>query len=122
MESLSQMTNVIFRQLRALIAIKTHGRIIAAAKAVGLTGPAVTLQLKQLEEEAGAGCSTANHMGCDRQRRAPPSSARRGIRSPQGRAFLAVKSPPSISSCASRGPVHGCESAWDPTPIGAVTP
>ena len=47
------MTNVTLRQLRALIAIKTHGKIISAAKAVGLTAPAVTLQLRQLEEDAG---------------------------------------------------------------------
>lgn len=47
------MTNVTLRQLRAIIAIKAHGTIVGAARAVGLTAPAVTLQLKQLEEEAG---------------------------------------------------------------------
>ena len=47
------MTNVTIRQLRALLAIRRHGTIIAAARELLLTGPAVTLQLKQLEEDAG---------------------------------------------------------------------
>ena len=41
------------RQLRALLAIQTQGKIVNAAKALGLTAPAITLQLKQLEEDAG---------------------------------------------------------------------
>lgn len=47
------MKNITFRQLRSLLAIETHGKIVEAAKALGLTAPAVTLQLKQLEAEAG---------------------------------------------------------------------
>lgn len=41
------------RQLRALSAIQEHGKIVSAAKVLNLTAPAVTLQLKQVEEEAG---------------------------------------------------------------------
>ncbi|KSV66800.1 hypothetical protein N182_34850 [Sinorhizobium sp. GL2] len=41
------------RQLRALSAILEHGKIVGAAKALRLTAPAVTLQLKQVEDEAG---------------------------------------------------------------------
>jgi len=47
------MKNISFRQLRSLLAIETHGKIVEAAKVLGLTAPAVTLQLKQLEAEAG---------------------------------------------------------------------
>jgi DNA-binding transcriptional LysR family regulator len=47
------MKNVTLRQLRALSAIRVHGKIVNAAKALRLTAPAVTMQLKQLEEEAG---------------------------------------------------------------------
>lgn len=47
------MRNITIRQLRALSAIQAHGKIVNAAKALRLTAPAVTLQLKQLEEEAG---------------------------------------------------------------------
>ncbi|NLS04250.1 LysR family transcriptional regulator [Rhizobium sp. P32RR-XVIII] len=47
------MKNITFRQLRSLLAIETHGKIVDAAKVLGLTAPAVTLQLKQLEAEAG---------------------------------------------------------------------
>jgi len=47
------MKNISFRQLRSLLAIEERGKIVEAAKVVGLTAPAVTLQLKQLEEEAG---------------------------------------------------------------------
>jgi DNA-binding transcriptional LysR family regulator len=47
------MKNITFRQLRSLLAIESHGKIVEAAKALGLTAPAVTLQLKQLEAEAG---------------------------------------------------------------------
>jgi DNA-binding transcriptional LysR family regulator len=45
--------NVTLRQLRSLAAIAVHGRIGTAAEALGLTSPAVTLQLKQMEDEAG---------------------------------------------------------------------
>jgi DNA-binding transcriptional LysR family regulator len=47
------MRNLSLRQLRAILEIERTGRISAAAQALGLTGPAVTLQLKQIEEEAG---------------------------------------------------------------------
>ncbi len=47
------MTNVSLRQLRSLIAIEQTGKISNAAKTLGLTGPAVTLQLRQLEDETG---------------------------------------------------------------------
>ena len=48
------MRHVTLRQLRALLAIQAQGKIVNAAKVLGLTAPAVTLQLKQLEEDAGA--------------------------------------------------------------------
>ena len=48
------MKNVSLRQLRAISAIEETGKIINAAKRLGLTGPAVTLQLRQLEDELGA--------------------------------------------------------------------
>jgi DNA-binding transcriptional LysR family regulator len=47
------MRHVTLRQLRAMLAIRAHGKIVNAAKALGLTAPAITLQLKQLEEDAG---------------------------------------------------------------------
>lgn len=47
------MRHVTLRQLRALLAIRAHGKIVSAARTLGLTAPAITLQLKQLEEEAG---------------------------------------------------------------------
>lgn len=47
------MKNVTLRQLRAVWAIHKHGKITNAAKELRLTPPAVTLQLKQVEEEAG---------------------------------------------------------------------
>jgi DNA-binding transcriptional LysR family regulator len=47
------MKNITFRQLRSLLAIEARGKIVEAAKVVGLTAPAVTLQLKQLEGEVG---------------------------------------------------------------------
>ena len=40
------------KQLRAIQAIMQHGTIAAAANALGLTPPAVTIQLKLLEEDA----------------------------------------------------------------------
>ena len=45
------MKNVTLRQLRTISAIARTGKIINAAKALGLTGPAVTLQLQQVEQE-----------------------------------------------------------------------
>ena len=47
------MLNLTLRQLRSLIAIRDTGKISSAANALGLTGPAVTLQLKQIEDELG---------------------------------------------------------------------
>ena len=47
------MRNTTFRQLRSLQAIHACGKIYGAAKELGLTAPAVTLQLKQLEEDIG---------------------------------------------------------------------
>ncbi len=47
------MKNISLRQLRAIPAIQAAGTISNAAKALGLTGPAVTLQLRQLEDEFG---------------------------------------------------------------------
>ena len=45
--------NITIRQLKSLIAIQETGKISKAANALGLTGPAITLQLKQLEEALG---------------------------------------------------------------------
>lgn len=47
------MRDVSLRQLRAVIAIARGGKIVSAAKALGLTPPAVTEQLKQLEDALG---------------------------------------------------------------------
>lgn len=47
------MRNITLRQMRAVIAVRQHGKIVNAAEALSLTAPAVTLQLKQVEEEAG---------------------------------------------------------------------
>jgi DNA-binding transcriptional LysR family regulator len=47
------MRNVTFRQLKALTAIGHEGKIVSAAKVLGRTPPAVTLQLQQLETELG---------------------------------------------------------------------
>jgi DNA-binding transcriptional LysR family regulator len=47
------MRNTTLRQLRSLQAIYACGKISIAAKELGLTAPAVTLQLQQLEEDIG---------------------------------------------------------------------
>ncbi|MCK5749338.1 MAG: LysR family transcriptional regulator, partial [Oricola sp.] len=47
------MLNLTLRQLRSLLEIEKSGKISIAANSLGLTGPAVTLQLKQAEEEIG---------------------------------------------------------------------
>jgi LysR family transcriptional regulator, low CO2-responsive transcriptional regulator len=47
------MQNLTLRQLRSLRIIQSTGKISAAAKSLGLTAPAVTLQLQQLEIEVG---------------------------------------------------------------------
>jgi len=48
------MKNITLRHLRTVAAINKAGKIINAAKVLGLTGPALTLQLQQAEEEVGA--------------------------------------------------------------------
>ncbi len=51
------MTNInaiTLKQLRAILAIKEHGSITLAANALNLTIPAVSIQLKMLEENIGA--------------------------------------------------------------------
>ncbi|WP_395448919.1 LysR family transcriptional regulator [Aminobacter sp. UC22_36] len=47
------MKNITFRQLKSIRAIEKHEKVVGAAKVLGLTAPAVTLQLKQIEAEAG---------------------------------------------------------------------
>ena len=47
------MRNLTLRQLRSVQAISRHGTIAAAARQLGLTAPAVTLQVKQMEEDVG---------------------------------------------------------------------
>jgi DNA-binding transcriptional LysR family regulator len=47
------MKNITLRQLRAIEAISNHGKIVSAAKVLGLTAPAVTIQLREVEEDAG---------------------------------------------------------------------
>ncbi len=47
------MLNVTLRQLRSLLAIEQTGKISLAANSLGLTGPAITMQLKQIEDEIG---------------------------------------------------------------------
>jgi len=44
---------VTLKQLRAVAAIAKNGKIVAAAKELGVTAPAVALQLKQLEDHVG---------------------------------------------------------------------
>lgn len=41
------------RQLRAVLAVRNHGKIVNAAKALGLSQPAVTLQLQEAEGHLG---------------------------------------------------------------------
>jgi len=47
------MQNITLRQLRSLLAIHETGKISSAASRLGLTGPAVTIQIRQIEEEVG---------------------------------------------------------------------
>jgi len=47
------MRNLTLRQFKAIQAIANHGKIVNAAKVLGLTSPAVTIQLRQVEEEIG---------------------------------------------------------------------
>lgn len=47
------MRYISLKQLRSVTAIGRHGKIVAAAADLGLTPPAVTLQLQQLERNCG---------------------------------------------------------------------
>ena len=47
------MRSLSLRQFRTLVAIKRAGRISAAARDLGLTSPAATLQIQQMEAELG---------------------------------------------------------------------
>jgi DNA-binding transcriptional LysR family regulator len=47
------MRSLTLKQFKAIQAIASHGKIINAAKALSLTAPAVTIQLKQAEREIG---------------------------------------------------------------------
>jgi len=47
------MRSITLRQLRAVLAVHRNGRIVSAAKALGLTQPAVTLQIKDIETAVG---------------------------------------------------------------------
>lgn len=47
------MKHITLRQLRTVSAIRAEGKIVNAANRLGLTGPALTLQLRQLEQECG---------------------------------------------------------------------
>ena len=47
------MRNLTLRQLRTLQLVASHGKIVSAANELGLTPPAVTIQLRQAEEELG---------------------------------------------------------------------
>lgn len=49
----TKMRNVTLRQLRAVAAIARTGKVLTAADVLGVTPPAVTLQLKQLEDWLG---------------------------------------------------------------------
>lgn len=41
------------RQLRTLVAVSNHGKIVNASKALGLTQPAISLQIREAENVAG---------------------------------------------------------------------
>jgi len=47
------MRNLTLKHLRTTQAILKHGTIAGAANAIGLTPSAITIQLKQVEEDAG---------------------------------------------------------------------
>ncbi len=47
------MRNVTFKQFKAIQAIAEQGKIVNAAKVLALSAPAVTIQLRQVEEEIG---------------------------------------------------------------------
>ena len=47
------MRNLTLKQFKTIQAIVTHGKIVNAAKVLSLSPPAVTIQLRQVEEEIG---------------------------------------------------------------------
>ncbi len=47
------MRNLTLKQFKAIQAIVAHGKIVNAAKVLSLSPPAVTIQLRQVEEEVG---------------------------------------------------------------------
>ena len=47
------MRNITLRQLRTISAVFRHGKVNLAARELGLTGPAVSLQIQQFEQSAG---------------------------------------------------------------------
>ncbi|MCG6859637.1 MAG: LysR family transcriptional regulator [Salaquimonas sp.] len=57
------MQNITMRQIRTVLALSQHGKITAAARALGLTSPAVTIQLQQLEGELGCELFTRTKSG-----------------------------------------------------------
>ena len=57
------MRNLTLKQLRAVQAIMKHGTIAAAANALGLTPPAVTIQLRMIEEEVNVALFDRTHEG-----------------------------------------------------------
>lgn len=54
---------VTLKQLRVVAAIAKSGKIVGAAKELGVTPPAVALQLKQLEDSAGLPLFDRSHLG-----------------------------------------------------------
>ncbi len=57
------MRDVTLKQLRVLAAVARTGKITSAASALGVTPPAVTLQLQLLEENAGVPLFDRTHQG-----------------------------------------------------------
>jgi len=47
------MRNLTFKQFRAVARIAADGKVVSAAKHLGLTAPAVTLQIQAIEDELG---------------------------------------------------------------------
>ncbi|MEO3998309.1 LysR substrate-binding domain-containing protein [Mesorhizobium sp. CAU 1732] len=57
------MRNITLKQLKAIQAITSQGKIVNAAKVLGLTPPAVTIQLRQLEEDVELALFDRTHEG-----------------------------------------------------------
>ena len=76
------MRNITLKQLRALSAIGQSKKIVSAAKELRLTPPAITLQLQQLEAEAGFVLFDRTSDGPASDRRRRTSCWRRRRRSP----------------------------------------